>query len=115
VRGRSAVRTFFRLAAAQVDPASYSPVDADFRIREVNPTAKPAFGDVDGGAEGRDFAEMMQLLWNAPPADELVSIFGRILETGEPFVAPEWSNLRIDRNITAGKLALATGQSCDCD
>ena len=38
-------------------------VDADFRIREVNPVALPVFGDIPGGVIGRDFGEVIHILW----------------------------------------------------
>src|SRR6185503_10266663 len=38
-------------------------VDADFRIRAVNPVALPAFGAIPGGVVGRDFDEIMHILW----------------------------------------------------
>ncbi len=36
-------------------------VDADFRIREVNPIALPVFGEIPGGVIGRDFDEIMHV------------------------------------------------------
>ena len=75
-------------------------VDADFRIREVNPVAQPVFGDIPGGVVGRDFDDVMHLLWEKSYADEVVRIFRHTLETGEPFVTPERGELRIDRGVT---------------
>jgi len=74
-------------------------VDADFRIREVNPVAVPFFGEIPGGVIGRDFSEIVHVLWNKAYADELVAIFQRTLETGEPYVATEHGELRIDRGV----------------
>jgi PleD family two-component response regulator len=39
-------------------------VDADFRIRDVNPVALPVFGDIPGGVVGRDFDEVIHILWD---------------------------------------------------
>ena len=75
-------------------------VDADFRIREVNPVALPAFGDIPGGVVGRDFDEIAHQLWEKKPADEVVSIFRHTLETGESYLTPERAEFRIDRRIT---------------
>src|SRR4029079_9134152 len=58
-------------------------VDADFRIVEVNPVAMPVFGDVSGGVIGRDFDEIIHIMWEKEYADEIVRIFRRTLETGE--------------------------------
>jgi len=74
-------------------------VDADFRIREANPVAVRAFGSVEGGIVGRDFGEIMHLIWERDYADDLVRIFRNTLETGEPFATPEHSKLRIDRGV----------------
>lgn len=73
-------------------------VDADFRIREVNPTALPVFGDIPD-LIGRDFDEVIHLLWTEEYADELVRIFRNTLETGEPYEAPEQIEHRIDRGV----------------
>jgi PAS domain S-box-containing protein len=75
-------------------------VDADFRIREANPVARPVFGDIPGGVIGRNFGEIVHMLWETPHADELVRIFRTTLATGEPYVAPEWVRFRIDRRVT---------------
>jgi PAS domain S-box-containing protein len=75
-------------------------VDADFVMREVNPLALPVFGDIPGGAIGRDFAEIIHILWPASFADEIVRQFRHTLATGEPYVATETSARRLDRGIT---------------
>jgi len=75
-------------------------VDSDFRIREVNPVAVPAFGDFPGGLVGRDFDEIVHVLWAKEYADELVQIFRTTLETGEPYFTPERAEFRIDRGVT---------------
>ena len=74
-------------------------VDADFRIREVNPVALPVFGDIPGGVIGRDFAEIMHILWEPSYADEMVRIFRHTLETGRPYLAAERAEKRIDRGV----------------
>ncbi len=72
-------------------------VDADFRIREVNPTALPVFGDIPGGIIGRDFNEIMHILWEENYAEEIGRIFRHTLETGEPYTIPHQAGRRIDR------------------
>lgn len=74
-------------------------VDAEFRIRHVNPVALPVFGDIAGGVEGRDFDEVIHVLWEKPHADDLVRIFRRTLATGEPYIAPRSTELRRDRGV----------------
>jgi PAS domain S-box-containing protein len=74
-------------------------VDADFRIREVNPVAQPMFGDIPGGVIGRDFSEVIHILWEKKYADEIVDIFRATLATGEPYVMPERVEFRADRQV----------------
>lgn len=74
-------------------------IDSDFIIREVNPVALPVFGEIPGGAVGRDFDEVIHILWDKEYADELVRVFRHTLETGEPHVAPERAEYRVDRDI----------------
>jgi PAS domain S-box-containing protein len=73
-------------------------VDADFRIQAVNPTARPVFGDIPD-LIGRDFAEVIHILWPEEYAEEVVRLFRQTLETGEPFVAPEHIEERRDRKV----------------
>jgi len=75
-------------------------VDADFRIRDVNPIAMPVFGNIPGGVIGRDLGEIIRLILNENEADDIVRIFRRTLETGEAYVAPERGQFRIDRGMT---------------
>ena len=64
-------------------------VDADFRIRAVNPVARPGFGDIPGGVEGRDFEEVMHIIREPSYADDIVRIFRHTLATGEPYSTRE--------------------------
>ncbi|MBV9120773.1 MAG: PAS domain-containing protein [Chloroflexi bacterium] len=73
-------------------------VDADFRIRHVNPTALPVFGIAD--LVGRDFGEVMHILWPKPYADEVVQRFRHTLQTGEPYATPERTEKRLDSGVT---------------
>jgi PAS domain S-box-containing protein len=74
-------------------------VDADFRIRELNPTALAVFGDIPD-LIGRDFDQVIHLLWPRNHADEAVRLFRRTLETGESFFEPEHIEQRLDRGVT---------------
>jgi PAS domain S-box-containing protein len=74
-------------------------VDADFRIRDVNPVALPVFGDIPGGVIGRDFDEVMHVLWQQQYADEVVRIFRHTLETGDPYMTRERAEFRADRRV----------------
>jgi PAS domain S-box-containing protein len=74
-------------------------VDADLRIQEVNPTAQSTFGDIPG-LLGRDFDEVMHIMWRKEYADELVQLFKGTLKTGEPYLSPERIEERRDRRVT---------------
>jgi PAS domain S-box-containing protein len=95
----------FRLRTAQFEtllndaPLGVFLVDGNFKIRELNPTARAAFGDISD-LIGRDFGELMHILLPDPRASEIVRLFGRTLESGEPYVAPEPVERRLDRGIT---------------
>ena len=74
-------------------------VDADFRIRHVNPIALCVFGDMPGGLVGRDFDEIVHVMWERDYADEIVRIFRHTLATGESYVAKERAEIRADRGV----------------
>ena len=83
-------------ALFDASPVGMYLVDAELRIRMVSRTARPAFGDI-GELIGRDFVEVMHILWSPKTADEIVTHFRQTLETGEPYHAPEFSEERDDR------------------
>ena len=72
-------------------------VDADFRIQQVNPSARPFFGDI-ADLVGRDFDELVHVLWTKEYADQIVSLFRHTLETGEPYMTSGRIGGRIDRD-----------------
>jgi PAS domain S-box-containing protein len=73
-------------------------VDADFKIQAINPTALPVFGDIPD-LVGRDFGEVIRILWPKDYADEVVRLFRHTLETGEPYTTPEHIEERRDRKV----------------
>ncbi|HEX5716704.1 MAG TPA: ATP-binding protein [Thermoanaerobaculia bacterium] len=77
-------------------------VDAGFHIREANPTTVSALGDAvgPGGVVGRDFEEILHVLWEQNYVDEIMRIFRHTLETGESFAMRERAVRRIDRGGT---------------
>jgi PAS domain S-box-containing protein len=74
-------------------------VDADFRISELNPSARLVFGDI-ADVVGSDFERVMRRLWPRAYADELVRRFRHTLETGEPYFTAERAENRLDRAVT---------------
>jgi signal transduction histidine kinase len=101
-RMRRAADEAFRLRTAQFEtllneaPLGVYVVDADFRIREANPTAIGTFGDIPG-LIGSDFGEAIYRLWPQAYADEIVQLFRHTLHTGERYVATERVEQRLDR------------------
>jgi PAS domain S-box-containing protein len=74
-------------------------VDDEFRISQINPTARPVFGDIPD-LVGRDFGEVLRILWPGPYVEEVVRLFRHTLETGEPYTAPEEMHERRDRGVS---------------
>jgi len=74
-------------------------VDSALRIRHVNPVALPFFGDIPN-LIGRDFEEVIHILWTTDFANEVVRIFRHTLETGEPYASSELIEHRADRGTT---------------
>ncbi len=100
---RSAIEAASRLRSAQVEtllkeaPLGVYLVDAEFKIREANPTALAMFGAIPN-LLGSDFADVARRLWPQEFADEIVQLFLRTLETGESYFAPEELVRRPDRD-----------------
>src|SRR5688572_15939677 len=83
----------------EATPLGVYVVDADFSLRQVNVTALPVFGDIPD-LIGRDFSEVIHILWPAQYADEIVRLFRHTLETGESYIMPERIEKRLDRGVT---------------
>ena len=70
-------------------------VDAEFKLSEVSRGAVKAFGNIDP-LSGRDFAEILRIIWAEPFASEAIGRFRHTLETGEPYVSKETVEQRAD-------------------
>ena len=86
-------------ALIDASPLGIYLVDAELRIKLVSRIARPVFGNI-GQLIGRDFNEVIHILWPKAYADEIVQLFRKTLETGEPYVAAERVELRLDRGVT---------------
>ncbi len=75
-------------------------VDAQLRIRQVNPQALPEFGDI-ADLVGRELGAVIQTLWGPARAAEIVQQFLHTLNTGEPVEVEELIAVRADRSSTA--------------
>ncbi len=76
-------------------PTGVYVVDSQFRLQQVNALALPAFENVNQHI-GRDFSEVMHILWGPDVGGEIVRIFRHTLETGEAFVSPRFTEFRRD-------------------
>ena len=73
-------------------------VDADFCIRHVNAMARPVFGDIPG-LIGRNFGEVMHILWPKATANNLIEQVNRTMHTGEFCRVAEMIEKRADREL----------------
>lgn len=79
-------------------PLGIFEVDAELRLRQVNPVAQPILAGIPN-LIGKPLVEIVYVLWGKEAGDQLVRIFRRTLETGEPYETPEWVELRRDRGV----------------
>ncbi len=73
-------------------------VDAQFRVREANAEAMPVFVSVQP-LIGRDFEEVMEIVWGPEVGGRCAAIFRHTLETGERYVSPPFTEKRHDLGI----------------
>ena len=73
-------------------------VDADFRLALASAGAQKVFENVRP-LMGRDFAEVLRIIWPEPFASDAIAIFRQVLETGEPFHAPSTVEHRHDISV----------------
>ena len=101
---RQRAEALLRLRLAQFEtllneaPSGVYLVDADFRIRDVNSTARDILADFQP-LVGRDFADMIHFLQPQHSADELVALCRRTLATGEPYRTSEPIDTPLDREV----------------
>ena len=77
--------TFYDLI--QNNPFGIYVVDSDFRLAEVSQGSRKVFAGIDP-LIGRDFAEILRIVWAEPFASEAIARFRHTLETGEPYSSP---------------------------
>jgi len=72
-------------------------VDEQFRLQKMSAKTRAVFGEIKD-LIGRDFSEVVHILWTPSVADEIVAQFRHTLATGEPYTQGEFSEVRHDRN-----------------
>ena len=85
--------TFYNLV--QNAPFGIYVVDADFRLTQHSAGSSKVFGSI-GPVIGRDFTEIIRILWEEPFASEVIDRFRHTLETGESYQAVGTTELRAD-------------------
>jgi len=73
-------------------------VDASFRLQQVNAVAMPVFQSVRP-LIGRDFSEVIDIIWGSEVGGRIIDVFRRTLETGERYISPPFTELRRDLGI----------------
>lgn len=90
---RAAHDTFQHLV--ENSPFGVYAVDADFRLVQVSRGAQKVFENVHP-LLGRDFADVLRVIWTEPFASEAIGHFRHTLETGESYQAPSSALQRQD-------------------
>lgn len=62
-------------------------IDSEFRLRAINKGSEAVFRGIDP-LIGRDFAEILRMVWQEPFATEAIEHFRHTLRTGEAFISP---------------------------
>ena len=87
--------TYLRLIES--NPFGVYLVDADFRMAQVSAGVQKMFGEIVP-LIGRDFAEIVKMLWQEPTSSEIIGRFRHTLETGEPYHSKETTGNRANRD-----------------
>ena len=94
-RGETALRqshdTYLNLI--ENNPFGVYLIDSDFRMAQLSVGAKPAFATVKP-LLGRDFAEIVRILWPVAFADEVIGHFRHTLATGAPYQSKDMKEAR---------------------
>ncbi|MBG6076713.1 PAS domain S-box-containing protein [Polaromonas sp. CG_9.11] len=70
-------------------------VDAGFRLQQVNARAAPFF-ETTRPLIGRDFAEILEIMWGPVVGAQVTAIFRHTLASGERYVSPPFHEQRLD-------------------
>lgn len=73
-------------------------VDAQLRLRQVNPRARTVFRSI-AHPLGREVSEIHHMLWPQPVAEQVMRRFRNTLRTGKPYQSPEFAERRLDTGV----------------
>jgi signal transduction histidine kinase/ActR/RegA family two-component response regulator len=85
--------TFFSLI--EKAPFGLYVVDPQFRLQHVSSGAEHVFSHIEPYI-GRDFAEVVRMIWSEPFASQAIEHFRHTLSTGEPYADKELTEQRLD-------------------
>lgn len=103
-------------AIIQQAPVGVYVVDDQMRLQQVNAKARPSFKKIHP-LTGRDFSEIMGIIWPTKIATEIMERFRHTLKTGQSYVSPAFSQNRLDTGIEESyewqiqRITLASGHS----
>jgi PAS domain S-box-containing protein len=88
-RAEEALRRNEKMFSTLVEAAPFGVyfIDSEFRLRAINKGSEAVFSGIDP-LIGRDFAEILHIVWKEPFATEAVERFRHTLRTGESFISP---------------------------
>ncbi|HMD80264.1 MAG TPA: PAS domain S-box protein, partial [Anaerolineales bacterium] len=88
-RAEEALRRNEQMFSTLVDAAPFGVyfIDSEFRLRAINKGSEAVFSGIHP-LIGRDFAEIVGIIWPEPFASEAIERFRHTLRTGESFISP---------------------------
>jgi PAS domain S-box-containing protein len=88
-RAEEALRRNEQMFSTLVDAAPFGVyfIDSEFRLRAINKGSEAVFSGIEP-LLGRDFAEVLRIVWQEPFATEAIEHFRHTLRTGESFISP---------------------------
>ena len=88
-QAEEALRRNERMFSTLVDSAPFGVyfIDSEFRLRAINKGSEAVFSGIHP-LIGRDFAEIIHIIWQEPFATEVLKHFRHTLLTGESFISP---------------------------
>jgi PAS domain S-box-containing protein len=79
-------------------PVGVYVIDSHFRFLQINPKAWPQFNQIKP-LLGRDFSEIIHLLWPKKVADQVEMRFRHTLKTGSPYQSMNFAETRKDTGV----------------
>ena len=88
-QAEEALRRNEKMFSTLVDSAPFGLyfIDSEFRLRAINKGSESVFSGIQP-LIGRDFAEILRIIWQEPFATEAIERFRHTLLTGESFISP---------------------------